>query len=354
MNGLRQQDSQPVMQGREFGDGHPGCGDLEEFNRGGEPFEHGSILPERTFPDKQKHQFTRTNVFDAGPQRVQLTIRLVGDGRDEVCEGEVVTRGSGSSTWAGRLLQGDGVVAYLGAGAVADAHAHDAIQIVWSFEEAATVRVDDQQWTASVCIVPAAALHSFRMSSGPLALLLVEPHGRHGRRLQEFAIANRGVDLAPMVASLPRPAVTDSPEQMMAWCHAVICALAAHEAVSADVRRPEVDAVLDYVAAELHAMPRLSVAAKLANLSPTRLTHLFSAEVGMPFRRYVLWARMERVVAEVQRGRDLTTAAAAAGFADSAHFSRVFRSMFGLTPSVALPRLEIVRRVRPASEQMSR
>lgn len=46
---------------------------------------------------------------------------------------------------------------------------------------------------------------------------------------------------------------------------------------------------------------------------------------------------------EVRDGRDLTSAAAASGFADSAHFSRVFRGMFGLTPSEVLPLLDVSR-----------
>jgi AraC-like DNA-binding protein len=47
----------------------------------------------------------------------------------------------------------------------------------------------------------------------------------------------------------------------------------------------------------------------------------------MGLRRYVLWLRLRHVVACVAIGY---TAAHEAGFADSAHLSRTFRSMFGL------------------------
>ena len=43
--------------------------------------------------------------------------------------------------------------------------------------------------------------------------------------------------------------------------------------------------------------------------------------------------RLERAAGELAHGRTLTEAAHAAGFADSAHLSRVFRRMFGIAPS---------------------
>ncbi|WP_418163411.1 hypothetical protein [Rhodococcus opacus] len=48
-------------------------------------------------------------------------------------------------------------------------------------------------------------------------------------------------------------------------------------------------------------------------LSTSRLTHLFSEQVGLPLRRYVLWTRLMIAVTEVGAGRDLTTAATPPG-----------------------------------------
>ena len=92
-------------------------------------------------------------------------------------------------------------------------------------------------------------------------------------------------------------------------------------------------AALEHVHATLDGRPRLEEAAACAGISASRLTHLFSEEVGLPFRRYVLWARAKRALSEVRGGATLTRAAVASGFSDAAHLSRTFRRMFGLAPS---------------------
>jgi AraC-like DNA-binding protein len=48
----------------------------------------------------------------------------------------------------------------------------------------------------------------------------------------------------------------------------------------------------------------------------------------------VLWLRLRIAITRVQAGDDLTVAAHAAGFADSAHLTRTCRDMFGLPPSL--------------------
>lgn len=69
-------------------------------------------------------------------------------------------------------------------------------------------------------------------------------------------------------------------------------------------------------------------------LSASRFTHLFTAQVGIPLRRYVLWSRLRIAITRVQDGDALTGAAHGAGFVDSAHLTRTTREMFGLPPSV--------------------
>jgi AraC-like DNA-binding protein len=73
-----------------------------------------------------------------------------------------------------------------------------------------------------------------------------------------------------------------------------------------------------------------------AGLSPRQMRHTFARDVGLPMRAYLRWKRVRRAVAAVEKGATLSAAAAAAGFADSAHLSRVFRAQFGMTPTQGL------------------
>ncbi|MGV7852710.1 helix-turn-helix domain-containing protein, partial [Mycobacterium kansasii] len=80
------------------------------------------------------------------------------------------------------------------------------------------------------------------------------------------------------------------------------------------------------VAAAAHAQAMLGdgpvrtrdLAARVGS-SAGRLTHLFTAQTGLPMRRYVLWLRLITALRAVAAGNDLTAAAHSAGFADSAH-----------------------------------
>ncbi|GGP85507.1 hypothetical protein GCM10010231_64960 [Streptomyces sindenensis] len=60
----------------------------------------------------------------------------------------------------------------------------------------------------------------------------------------------------------------------------------------------------------------LGEAARVAGLSETRLTHLFRSQLGLPFRPYVLWRRLQRATELVAADGSLTEAAHGAGFAN--------------------------------------
>jgi AraC-like DNA-binding protein len=81
--------------------------------------------------------------------------------------------------------------------------------------------------------------------------------------------------------------------------------------------------------------PAAEIAATVG-LSPSRFQHLFTAHIGVPFRRYRAWHRLRAAIREVTRGANYTEAAHAAGFADQAHFARHFRRTFGAPASRGL------------------
>ena len=79
----------------------------------------------------------------------------------------------------------------------------------------------------------------------------------------------------------------------------------------------------------------LSVKEIAANvkLSESRFSHLFSEQLHVPVRRYLLWLRLRDAIHLLANGGSLTDTAHEAGFADSAHLTRTFRQMLGIAPS---------------------
>lgn len=76
--------------------------------------------------------------------------------------------------------------------------------------------------------------------------------------------------------------------------------------------------------------------AQHVHLSESRFNHLFRSEMGISFRRYRSWSRLRSALYHVARNQSLTSAALGAGLHDSAHFSRLFQGMIGLSPSQVL------------------
>ncbi|MGW2417827.1 helix-turn-helix domain-containing protein [Streptomyces sp. NPDC001709] len=74
-----------------------------------------------------------------------------------------------------------------------------------------------------------------------------------------------------------------------------------------------------------------SIAADVG-LSAPRLRALVHASVGVPLTRLRQWARLRVAVADLPR-ESAASAAAVAGFADQAHFTRTARSLLGRTPA---------------------
>lgn len=88
--------------------------------------------------------------------------------------------------------------------------------------------------------------------------------------------------------------------------------------------------VLSLLKSSLPDIPSLAELAAAVGLSESRVTWLFNETMGLSLRRYVQWLRVRHVAFCVAIGQTITTAAHEAGFADLAHLSRTFRSMFGL------------------------
>lgn len=219
-------------------------------------------------------------------------------------------------------------------------HSHHAVQVTLSLGGRFTLRTRDREIAMDSAVAPDIS-HMFEAVGG-LAVLFIEPESRAGRAVtgRLFGGDNTLVSIPPdlagdLVAQLT-PAFNDGGNEdaaLIALGRMLVARLAGE--ADADMPDPRVQKMMAFVAARLDGPVALSAAARAAGLSPGRARHLFVEQIGLPFRTYVLWQRITKGVGLYAGGASLTEAAHESGFADSAHFSRTFRRMFGL-PAAAL------------------
>lgn len=69
--------------------------------------------------------------------------------------------------------------------------------------------------------------------------------------------------------------------------------------------------------------------------SQAHCSHWLQQCIGVPLRKLILWYKLRRAMESLSDARPATELAHAAGFADSAHLSRICLRTFGLNPSQA-------------------
>lgn len=197
----------------------------------------------------------------------------------------------------------------------------------------------DWQWCRTA-VIPAGVVHELDVGGEPITVLYIEPtHAGidaflpliNNSRAEHGALVGYGGEIAFM-----RDLYED--RYKAGWSADALRELLAYSA-----RRtftPAIDPRLLRIVEHLHAhgddlTPLTILTAKLG-MSPSRFQHLFTRQIGVPFRRYRAWNRMRQALTCIVCGDNFTAAAHAAGFTDSAHFSHDFRKTFGAAPSVSL------------------
>jgi AraC-like DNA-binding protein len=95
----------------------------------------------------------------------------------------------------------------------------------------------------------------------------------------------------------------------------------------------EVRQVRERLADELLAPPTLAELAAMTGLSTYQVLRRFEKTYGVPPHAWLVLQRSERARHLIRHGAGLAEAAAASGFSDQSHMTRIFTRQFGFTPA---------------------
>ena len=218
-------------------------------------------------------------------------------------------------------------------------HSHHAFQITIGLSGPVRFSEGDEEWREyGGAVIMADQRHSYDANGQLGVMLFVDPETREGhwlrRSLRETitAITPARLDtlIPPLRAFWEEPLDASGTAELVLATVRGLCA-GPPPPYALDERIARAIAIVRQMEAP---KIRLEEVADAVFLSPSRFQHLFSDEVGLPFRRYVLWRKLTRSLVEIGRGATMSAAAHASGFADSAHLTRTFHQMFGISPTV--------------------
>lgn len=214
--------------------------------------------------------------------------------------------------------------------------------------EMAMSEVENDAWrTCRTALVPPGCAHRTRFGGNNTAIIHIEPESIDYANLSacmpngEWSIMYDHIDEDKLIdqvtyISQQRPNLNDTHSMMQKVIYGDGYDYEGEDKIDARIARI-VQKIKDNPAA---SYPMADLAEEI-ELSPTRFIHLFKEQTGVPIRRFRQWLRMKMVIRCVAHGKSLTEAALEAGFTDSAHFSRAFKNMFGITPSSVFNRAKI-------------
>lgn len=240
----------------------------------------------------------------------------------------------------GRIYFGYQRVLYLGPSLGVSVHRHHALQVFLPLSGGIRLRTGPgAKWRKfEGAIVPSGQPHEADSPVALLATFWLEPNLEQARRLVPHSTR------APIASVAPSTLERIVPRLLECWTEGYDSQRASaliDQALAILAPAPMPHSTLDPRLAQARRILRSRTRSRLSvgevaaalSLSPGRLTHLFSAALGMPPRRYLLWLRLLDAVEDLAHGASIAEAACGAGFSDAPHLTRTFRRMLGFTPA---------------------
>ncbi|CAI8871149.1 helix-turn-helix domain-containing protein [Chryseobacterium sp. IT-36CA2] len=246
------------------------------------------------------------------------------------------------------LFFSTGYFIYLGRAVDTVVHEHHAIQIAISLENEIEVISSDSVMKYRAVIINSDEPHECRTYDNAFLLINIDPESKIGMRLKKAYLSEQ------KITALPKPVVEELLMDMKPLLindtdvdpifNTILQFLQRLSDTDGNENMDDrIIKVLEFLKQLGNEPLKIEYLSDLVYLSPGRLIHLFTEQVGIPVRKYILWVRLLTALQHIIDGCNITNAALEAGFSDAPHFNRTFKRMFGQAPTLLLQNSRIIQ-----------
>lgn len=239
--------------------------------------------------------------------------------------------------WRGTVLVWDEQAIFLGQAAAASLHESPAIKVCASLEHSFALRTheDDTFTNYESAIIAPGHPHAIDGRHNKMVMLLLAPETKLAQSLAPIFSKQGITRLSAEAVTKIRAIFADFDDRLAAndvenICQQMVAAIDNDESLPIDRR---VAQSIEWIRSSRDEGITIHEIAAGVELSESRFSHLFTENVRIPVRRYLLWLRLRDAMHLFAKGESLTEVAHEAGFSDSAHLTRTFRSLLGIAPS---------------------
>lgn len=237
---------------------------------------------------------------------------------------------------------------YIGKAADTAIHDHHAIQIAISLDRPFEIKWLNNSLKLTAVIIDSDEPHECKTSDNTFLFLNIAPESKIAAALKKCYLGSQNI------SKLPRDKVDDFIKAILNQLGGqetsdniyLITQQFLHSLSKTDESRfidERIATVIKILNEKQDDRVPLKELAKLVFISPSRLVHLFTEQVGIPIRKYILWKKLLTAFEKAAESQNIADAALYAGFSDAPHFNRTFKRMFGLNPSTILKNSQIIQ-----------
>jgi len=248
--------------------------------------------------------------------------------------------------WRGTVVVWDEQAIFLGLAADASLHESPAIKVCVALDQSFALRTheDDTFTNYESAIIAPGQPHAIDGRHNRMVMLLLAPETRLAQPLAPIFSKKGITSLSSEAVGKIRDIFADFDQRLAAndvehVCQQMVVAINNGESVPIDSR---VAQSIEWIRSSRDEGISVQEIAAGVELSESRFSHLFTENVRVPVRRYLLWLRLRDAMHLLAKGDSLTDIAHEAGFSDSAHLTRTFRSLLGIAPSALTKESSII------------